>query len=336
MPGYLRQSTASQSRSLGPFVDETDFKTAETALTIANTDIKLCVNGGASANKNSGGGTHRVNGHYGVTFDATDTATVGELNVSVVVSGALQVFDKFFVVEETVYDALFVASAPGYLQPTTAGRTLDVSSTGEAGVDWANVGSPTTTVGLTNTTISSAQVVASVTGAVGSVTGNVGGNVVGSVGSVTGAVGSVTGSVGSVTGNVGGNVVGSVGSVSGNVGGNVNGSVGSIATGGITSASFAADSITASAIATDAITSAELAASAANEIADALLDRTSGIETGYTPRQALRVILAAEGGKLSGAATTTIAIRDVNDAVTRISATVDADGNRSAVTLNTA
>lgn len=39
------------------------------------------------------------------------------------------------------------------LIPTVAGRTLDVSAGGEAGVDWANVGSPTTTVGLTNTTV---------------------------------------------------------------------------------------------------------------------------------------------------------------------------------------
>jgi hypothetical protein len=89
--------------------------------------------------------------------------------------------------------------------PTVAGRSLDVSAGGEAGVDWANVGSPTTSNGLTGTTISTSQVVASVTGAVGSVTG--------AVGSVTGAVGSVTGAVGSVTGNVGGNVVGSVASV---------------------------------------------------------------------------------------------------------------------------
>jgi hypothetical protein len=80
------------------------------------------------------------------------------------------------------------------LIPTTAGRTLDVSATGEAGVDWANVGSPTTTNGLTGTTIATSQVVASVTGAVGSVTG--------AVGSVTGAVGSVTGAVGSVTARV--------------------------------------------------------------------------------------------------------------------------------------
>lgn len=151
MPGFLRQATASQSRAIGIFVDDTDFKTPETGLTIANTDIKLVVNGGASANKNSGGGTHRVNGVYGVTFDATDTATVGEMEVSVVVSGALPVFDKFFVIEEAVYDALFAASAPGYLQPTTAGRTLDVSAGGEAGIDWANIGSPTTAQNLSGT-----------------------------------------------------------------------------------------------------------------------------------------------------------------------------------------
>lgn len=72
----------------------------------------------------------------------------------------------------------------GPLQPTTAGRKLDVSAGGEAGIDWANVGSPTTTVGLSGTTISTSQAVASVSGAVGSVTGNVGGNVTGSVGSV--------------------------------------------------------------------------------------------------------------------------------------------------------
>lgn len=116
---FLRQSTASQSVAIGPFIDDTDFKTPETALTINNTDIKLVVNGGASANKNSGGGTHRVNGVYGVTFDATDTATVGEVEVSVVVSGALPVFHKFQVVEEAVYDALFAGSALGYVANAT-------------------------------------------------------------------------------------------------------------------------------------------------------------------------------------------------------------------------
>lgn len=57
------------------------------------------------------------------------------------------------------------------LKPTTAARTLDVSATGEAGIDWSNVGAPTTTLNLSGTTISTSQVVASVTGAVGSVVG---------------------------------------------------------------------------------------------------------------------------------------------------------------------
>jgi hypothetical protein len=43
------------------------------------------------------------------------------------------------------------------LRPTTAGRTLDVSAGGEAGVDWANVGSPTTSLALTGTTIATTQ-----------------------------------------------------------------------------------------------------------------------------------------------------------------------------------
>jgi hypothetical protein len=61
--------------------------------------------------------------------------------------------------------------------------------------------------------------------------------------------------------------------VTGNITGNVTGSIGSIASGGITSTSFATDSITATAIATDAITSAELSTSAVQEIADGILSR---------------------------------------------------------------
>lgn len=58
------------------------------------------------------------------------------------------------------------------LQPTVIGRTLDVSSGGEAGLDWANIGNPTTAQNLSATNIDVDQVVASVTGAVGSVAAN--------------------------------------------------------------------------------------------------------------------------------------------------------------------
>lgn len=114
MAQLLKQSTASQAALLGPFVDDTDGATPETGLTIANTDIRLSANGGNMAAKNSGGGTHDENGWYAVTFDATDTAAVGRLQVSCKVAGALTVFMDFDVVEEAVYDDLYAASAAGY------------------------------------------------------------------------------------------------------------------------------------------------------------------------------------------------------------------------------
>lgn len=45
------------------------------------------------------------------------------------------------------------ATGQAPLQPTVAGRTLDVSATGEAGLDWANIGSPTTSQTLSGTTV---------------------------------------------------------------------------------------------------------------------------------------------------------------------------------------
>jgi hypothetical protein len=57
-------------------------------------------------------------------------------------------------------------------------------------------------------------------------------------------------------------------------------------------------------------------------------------ETGWSAVESLRVILSSAAGKLSGAATSSVAIRDVADTKNRIAATVDADGNRSAVTYD--
>jgi len=58
------------------------------------------------------------------------------------------------------------------------------------------------------------------------------------------------------------------------------------------------------------------------------------VESDLDARQALSIILAACGGVLSGAATTNVLIQAANHSGTnRIDATVDADGNRSALTL---
>lgn len=106
----------------------------------------------------------------------------------------------------------------------------------------------------------------------------------------------------------------------------------SIASGGITAASFAANAIASAGIATDAIGSAQLSTAAAQKVADNTLDRANAIETGLTLRQALRLVASVLAGKLSGAGTTTVLIRNaVADSKDRITATVDASGNRSAV-----
>ena len=155
------------------------------------------------------------------------------------------------------------------LKPTTAGRTLDVSAGGEAGLDWANIGSPTTAVNLSGTNIDTDQVVASVAGAVGSVTGNVGGNVAGSVASVTAGVTVTT---------------------------NNDKSGYSLSGAGITAI-----------------------------WAEVMTGTTTAV-------QAMRGFLAVLLGKASGLATTTAVYRDVADTKDVITATVDADGNRTAIT----
>ena len=72
----------------------------------------------------------------------------------------------------------------------------------------------------------------------------------------------------------------------------------------------------------------------ANAIADAYLDRTDAIQTGVTPRQAHRIEIAGAGaGVLSGAATTTVILQNSAGTKTRVTATVDANGNRSAITM---
>lgn len=214
----LRQSTASQEIPLGYFLDSTDGNSEETALTIANTDIKIWKAGATTlANKNSGGATHISNGVYYAVLDATDTDTVGPLVVFCHPTGALAVRVECQVYEEVIFDSLFGASAVGYqvpiwaaasstvslsgttvatvtttttatnltnaptngdftatmkasinteadtaltdygaLKPTVAGRTLDVTTGGAAGIDWGNIENKTTFNDLNGTSIDSA------------------------------------------------------------------------------------------------------------------------------------------------------------------------------------
>lgn len=116
---------------------------------------------------------------------------------------------------------------------------------------------------------------------------------------------------------------GSFGEGVASVQGGVTGSVGSVATGGITASSFGAGAVNAAALAADAGT----------EIANAVAAIT--IEGSLDLIEAIKLVLAASAGKVTGADGATITIRDTTDTYDRIVATVDQYGNRSAVTYVT-
>lgn len=177
------------------------------------------------------------------------------------------------------------ASDYGALKPTVASRTLDVTATGEAGIDWANIGSPTTVVGLSGTTVKTATDVETDTADIQSrlPAALVSGRIDASVGAMAASVMTAAALAADAgeeiadavwdearSGHTG---AGSFGEGQASVQGNVTGSVGSVATGGITSGSFASGAITAAAIASDAIAAAKIATDAINKIADGVLSR---------------------------------------------------------------
>ena len=107
---YLKADTATTIR-IGPFVDDTDGKTAETALTIAQADVRLSKGGAAAAQKNDAtSATHDENGYYRIPLNATDTNTEGTLDVCVNEAGALPVIAKFTVLPAEVYDSLIAGT----------------------------------------------------------------------------------------------------------------------------------------------------------------------------------------------------------------------------------
>lgn len=113
-----------------------------------------------------------------------------------------------------------------------------------------------------------------------------------------------------------------------------------IADDAISAAKIANDAINSSKIATDAISASKIAAGALDADAlatDAVAEIVAGIldevvDGSTTMRQLLRGFASTLLGKASGLGTTTAIYRDLADTKARITATVDADGNRTAVT----
>lgn len=99
---------------IGPFVDTAG--ALVTGLTINAADVRLSANGGGGAAKNTGGCTHDTNmqGYYTCTFNTVDLATVGLLQVSVAVSGALPVYHEFQVLPGATYGITYASTATGF------------------------------------------------------------------------------------------------------------------------------------------------------------------------------------------------------------------------------
>jgi hypothetical protein len=98
----IKKSTAITIK-IGPFLDDTDGKTAETGLTIAQADVRLSKNGGDFAQKTEATScTHDELGYYDCPLDETDTDTVGRLQLVVSKSGALPVWHEFMVETDPV------------------------------------------------------------------------------------------------------------------------------------------------------------------------------------------------------------------------------------------
>lgn len=171
-------------------VDSTDHVTGKTGL---SPTVTISKNGGSFSGP-SGAVSEIGLGLYKIAGNTTDSNTVGELWIHATGTGAdptdtcytIVPYDPFDSVRlgltslpnvvaagngglptvnasnqvKTIVEAYASGMTP--LQPTVSGRTLDVTATGEAGIDWSNVGSPTSSVGLSGTTISTTQAVASV------------------------------------------------------------------------------------------------------------------------------------------------------------------------------
>ncbi|REJ65847.1 MAG: hypothetical protein DWQ31_16680 [Planctomycetota bacterium] len=139
---YLKQSTAVTVK-LGPFLDDTDGKTPENALTLTQSDFRLSKNGGDMAQKNqSSNATFDEIGVYDVSLNTTDTNTIGRLRIDVLKSGALPVWKEFMVLDGNSYDRQVL----GYEYTQDGRRILFVDKTTDGAGDTGTRAAPYDTI----------------------------------------------------------------------------------------------------------------------------------------------------------------------------------------------
>ena len=214
--------------------------------------------------------------------------------------------------------------------PTTTGRSIDVSAGGEVGIDWANIGSPTTTVNLSGTT--AGLIDGAITAA------KIGSDAITAAKIADGAIDAATFAAGAITSaaiasdaitdaKVASDVT--IASVTAGV---------SLVDGAITAAKFGAGAITASVIATDAIDADAIAADAVTELQGGLATSTAlATLTGYVDTEVAAIKAKTDNLPASPAseATLTTIAGYIDTEIAAILAAVDTEvGAIKAVTDN--
>jgi hypothetical protein len=306
----------------------------------AAVQVRISKQGAAFAAAGAGLPVLLESGIYKYVYTTTEVNTLGPLMVSCRASGAdpTDFLDEVvgfnpLVAWQTRADLENRPNEYGAVRPTISGRLLAINATNQAGIDWGNIGAPTSNQGLTGTSISlvitastlGVQAKSDVRGQIGDaltayepLKASVSGRLVdvsagGEVGIDWANIGSpdTVVSLGGTTIRASGmiitSVTGAVGSVTGNVGGNVVGSIGSVASSGILISSLQPE--------------------ASNEIADRVLRRGSA----YVENVADDRSLAWGVGKLANkvdlnAAGNTLTVRKSDDITVLFSQAVTTSG----------
>lgn len=313
MTTFLRQSTAVEV-PVGPFVDETDGRTIESALTLTQPDIRLKKGGAAWAQKSAAQTlSHEENGWYEVSLSTTDTDTLGALMLAINEAGALPVWREFMVVTQQVWDSLFSTDLLqvdvaqfGNAAGTFASGRPEVNTTLIEGSDATNQIRDAVVDDATRIDASALNVLTSHDPGATLASGTAVSTIDSKVDTIVAAVDTEVAAIKAKTDNL--------------------------------PASPASQTSMDSQLAAiqadvDTIVTTTAALPSANAIADATLDRADGIETGWTLSDTIKVIAAATAGKSSGHGTGTVTYRSITDDADRIVADVDA-GNRTSVTLD--
>jgi hypothetical protein len=135
--GVLKQSTATNI-IIGPFLDDADYKTPETALDVTgfNFDIYKGVSKSDITITASGGSNdcvHVANGYYNCELTTGDTDTLGRFRVTVNVTGALPIWEDYRVeAQDTAgYSTVTIKDGTGTGEiDTNAGAVVSATTCG--------------------------------------------------------------------------------------------------------------------------------------------------------------------------------------------------------------